>query len=138
MRTINKLVVHCSWTPPSMDIGVSTIRRWHRAKGWLDVGYHYVIKRDGTVENGRPENQNGAHARGHNHDSIGICLIGGKGADGGDETNFTEVQMNALDELIETLLVSFPDAGVIGHNDLTDKKTCPTFDVKAWWQGARS
>lgn len=131
-RKINMLVIHCSWTPPEMDIGTSTIRRWHRANGWLDIGYHYVIKRDGTVENGRPAHQQGAHARGYNRHSLGICLIGGKGADGNDERNFTEAQYKSLRELIARLKDEHPIEDIVGHCDLDDNKTCPTFDVGAW------
>ena len=83
MRQIDHIIVHCSYTPPSMDIGAETIREWHtlpkpKGRGWSDIGYHWVIRRNGTVEAGRSEERAGAHAKGYNQDSIGICLIGGK------------------------------------------------------------
>jgi len=84
MRIIDTVIVHCSATKPSMDIGVDVIRQWHMNKGWSDIGYHYVIRRNGAVELGRDldkdgdvDEEIGAHAYGHNATSIGICLIGG-------------------------------------------------------------
>ena len=70
-------MVHCAYTTATMDIGAKDIDRWHREKGWLGCGYHKVIRRDGTVEDGRPMNKAGAHVRGINRQSIGICLAGG-------------------------------------------------------------
>lgn len=117
-----------------MDIGVEEISRWHRARGWLTVGYHYVIRRDGAVETGREPGEMGAHVLGHNHDSIGICMVGGKSRrTGRGENNFTEEQFEALHGLIEGLRLTWPDAKVVGHRDLTNSKECPAFDAIAWW-----
>lgn len=139
-RRIDMIVVHCSWTPPSADIGAHEIRQWHvDGNGWSDIGYHYVICRNGEVETGRDLDGDGdvleevgAHAFGFNAHSVGICLVGGKGEDGGDETNFTEAQYLSLKGLLRELGWKCPGAQILGHNDLTDAKTCPTFDVKAW------
>jgi len=96
-RPINLIVVHASYTPPSMDIGAETIRDWHvNDNGWDDIGYHYVITRAGEVEVGRPLEMAGAHVRGHNDDSIGVCLIGGMAEDESTpECNFTHWQWDA-------------------------------------------
>ncbi len=145
---IRRLVVHCSATPPSMDIGVETIRGWHRAKGWADVGYHYVIRRDGTVEKGRHETRPGAHVAGFNTGSLGICLVGGVREDNVNaaNANFTAEQLGALRRLLHELKERHPGAAIMGHRDLSpdrngngriDKgewvKDCPAFNVTAWW-----
>ncbi len=134
MRKINKIVVHCSYTPPSMDIGVDTIIDWHvYENGWDDIGYHYVITRDGKIEAGRPVKVPGAHVRGHNADSIGICLIGGMTEDKQSaDSNFSHWQWDALSELLNKLEVSYGKLDVVGHRDLDSSKECPCFDVQAW------
>lgn len=134
MRDINLIIIHCSATKADADIGVYEIDRWHRARGWLSCGYHYVIRRDGAIETGRPEEEAGAHCAGKNADSIGICLAGGSAPDGKTpEENYTDAQWDALLDLTERLKFRYPKAEVRGHNDFTDKKTCPNFDVKSWW-----
>lgn len=129
------IVVHCSATPETMDIGVDEIRKWHRQKGWLDVGYNKVIRRDGTIEDGRPINVPGAHARGYNHISVGICLIGGVESDiKKPEANYTHAQWNSLEELVRDLKEMYPSAVLVGHRDLPNvRKDCPSFDVQEWW-----
>jgi N-acetyl-anhydromuramyl-L-alanine amidase AmpD len=128
------LVVHCSATKPSMDIGAKEIDRWHREKGWLGIGYHYVIRRDGTVEKGRPDSRSGAHAAGYNSISLGICLVGGLDEKGKPQQNFTEAQYDSLRDLLWELLGVFDRAEILGHRDLPNvNKDCPCFDVKAWW-----
>jgi N-acetyl-anhydromuramyl-L-alanine amidase AmpD len=113
-----------------MNIGAAEIRQWHKAKGWRDVGYHYVINRRGGVETGRPESEIGAHTIGHNLDSIGICLAGGKKADEPKpDSNFTLNQLNALKLVIESLLLKYPGAKVFGHRDFAPRD-CPCFDVR--------
>ena len=138
MRTINKIVVHCAATKPSMNIGVQAIRKWHTdpkpaGNGWRDIGYHYVIKRDGTIQLGRDLETPGAHARGYNADSVGICLVGGMDKDGKAAVNYTDKQMTSLAVLVGGLESRYPNAFVCGHNDLTKSKTCPNYDVKKWW-----
>ena len=78
MREINTFIIHCSDTYPDMDIGVEEIRRWHKERGWSDIGYHYVIRRNGKIEEGRNDGIVGAHAKGMNENSLGICMVGGK------------------------------------------------------------
>jgi N-acetyl-anhydromuramyl-L-alanine amidase AmpD len=132
-RDISRIIVHCSYTPPSMDIGADTIRAWHvEERGWSDIGYHYVVRRNGEIEDGRPVERMGAHARGNNSDSIGICLVGGMAEDGGDDCNFTRWQWEALSVLVDSLDEEYGHLEVIGHRDVDDSKTCPTFDAIEW------
>lgn len=139
------LVVHVTATPPHLDIGASEIRSMHMAKGWSDIGYHYVIRRDGTVEAGRPVLAVGAHVAGINSRSVGIALVGGVDAAGRPEHNATPAQMAALKKLLSDLTKSFPQATICGHRDLSpDKdgdgiiephehlKACPCFDAIPW------
>lgn len=137
MRDITSIAVHCAYTPPSMDVGAERIARWHRARGFSDIGYHFVIRRGGQVETGRALERPGAHVGGHNAHSIGVCLAGGK-AENYDrpEMNFTEAQMSALRSLLFELRQRFPRAAVMGHCDYPGvSKPCPCFDVQAWWNG---
>ncbi len=138
----NYIVVHCSATKPDMDIGVDTLRMWHKANGWSDVGYHYIIKRDGEIQNGRPADQIGAHVKDYNAVSIGICLIGGIDNDGKAADNFTGKQKTVLRNLLRILRADYPKAFITGHRDLSPDlnrdgkitsnewvKECPCFDV---------
>lgn len=122
------IVVHCAMTPPDMDIGVSEIDQWHRDRGWNGIGYHYVIRRDASVEQGRPDDVQGSHVKGFNNLTIGVCLVGGhKGFD------YTRGQMEALERLLNSLLLKYKRARVTGHRDLDAYKECPWFDVGVWW-----
>lgn len=129
------LVVHCSATPPKVDVGVKEIDRWHRDRGFLKIGYHFVIRRDGTVEPGRELDERGAHVEDHNHESIGICMVGGVDAKMRPANNFTVQQFAALTVLLRKLKdTAYPDAVVQGHRDFPGvAKACPSFDVKGWW-----
>lgn len=127
------LVVHCAATTPKMDVGVKEIDQWHRARGFLKVGYHYVIRRSGKVEIGREVDEIGAHVLGHNSDSIGICLVGGVDERDRPQQNFTDEQYHSLNELLTTLFASYPTAELKGHRDFDSGKACPSFDVHAWW-----
>ena len=130
MRQINKIIIHCAYSGPDMDIGVAEIDTWHRQRGFKSIGYHYVINRQGGVEIGRPESVTGAHTIGHNLDSIGICLAGGKRADEPKpDSNFTLSQLNALKLVIDSLLLKYPGAKVFGHRDFAPRD-CPCFDVR--------
>ena len=115
MRTINEIIFHCADTYAYMDIGKKEIDSWHRARGWNGIGYHYVIRRDGTIEQGRPEEQVGAHVAGHNANSIGICYAGGKGNHGWPEDNRTPAQRNSMINLVNELLEKYPEATVVGQ-----------------------
>ena len=98
------IVIHCSATPADMDVDAAKIKHWHTVdNGWDDIGYHYVIKRDGTLETGREEHRTGSHARQVNGTSIGICMIGGSDKSGGWENNFLPEQFDTLKQIVETL-----------------------------------
>jgi N-acetylmuramoyl-L-alanine amidase len=136
MRTIDLLVIHCSATGPSQDIGARDIDRWHRERGWDGIGYHYVIRRDGRWETGRPHERAGAHARGYNHSSLGICLAGGVNAAGQPDCNYTAPQWRVLANLVRQLRRQYAGCQVVGHRDLPGVgKACPVFDVLAWVDG---
>jgi len=149
IKSVDYLVVHASASQAKSDIGVKEIDAMHRKRGFIGgVGYHYVIRRDGTIEKGRPDNKPGAHARGYNHLSLGICLIGGvkqvrdpvtKKLTLEPEDNFTDKQKLALYDLLSRLSAEHPDATILGHRDLPDvRKACPSFDVREWWDTMRS
>jgi len=129
------IVVHCAATKPSMDIGRPEIRKWHvEDNGWDDVGYHYIIKRDGTVEVARAEAFQGAHAPAVNSKSIAICLVGGMAEDGDAENNFTLEQFLSLKDLIKKIKMTNPNiVEVVGHCDVQENKpNCPGFNLKEW------
>lgn len=128
------IVVHCADTTPTMDVTARMINQWHtRDNGWAAIGYHFVIKRDGTVEGGRPHDTQGAHASQVNSHSIGICLAGGKGKPGIFVDHFTDVQALSLVRLIAALREVYKDTTVVGHRDVDNAgKTCPNFDAKGW------
>ncbi|MCQ1855985.1 N-acetylmuramoyl-L-alanine amidase [Neorhizobium galegae] len=119
--------------PPCADSGRADVDRWHRANGWLMFRYHYVIRRDGRVEIGRPVDAIGAHVEGYNSISVGICLVGGVDAKGHSEDNFTSAQYAALAELLIQLKAKYPKATIQGHRDFPKvAKDCPCFDVRNW------
>jgi len=129
------IVIHCTATRPSMDIGFAEVDAWHRHRGFLGCGYQIIIRRDGTIEEGRDIDDVGAHAKGFNHNSIGIALVGGVTEDDVaiSENNFTDIQFDTLSNVVTTLQLSYPDVEVLGHRDLPDvTKDCPAFDVKEW------
>lgn len=131
MRQITEIIIHCSATKAKMDIGVAQIRNWHvKDNGWQDVGYHYIIRRDGILEIGRPEYKMGAHCKNHNANSIGICLVGGLSDDGKAEDNFTDVQRERLRFIIKRLQNKYSSiTKITGHNEYACK-SCPCFDVQ--------
>jgi N-acetyl-anhydromuramyl-L-alanine amidase AmpD len=139
------LVVHCSATRADAPVRAADIRRWHLAQGWSDIGYHYVICRDGTLEPGRPEGTIGAHVKGFNQSSLGICLVGGLAPDGTAENNFTDQQFAQLRALLSELKGRYPGAAIRGHRDFSPDldgdgkvtpseffKACPCFDLAQW------
>jgi len=138
MRRIDKIIIHCSYSTPTMDIGVDEIRRWHvEENGWTDVGYHYVVRRNGVVETGRPLERPGAHVKNFNANSIGICWVGGLSEDGKAEDNRTADQSIALFNLVQNLQEEFSGAAVLGHRDIKgSNKACPCFDVRSWYTQA--
>jgi len=136
MRKLDTIIVHCSFTKPNQDIGSKEIREWHLERGWSDIGYHYVIRRDGGVEIGRDIRRPGAHARGHNSRSIGICLVGGMSPSGDPVANYTDDQMDSLFFVIGILIETINPMRVIGHNEVS-KKPCPCFNVSEWFNIGR-
>ncbi|MCP5405776.1 MAG: N-acetylmuramoyl-L-alanine amidase [Pseudomonadaceae bacterium] len=118
MREIDEHVVHCS---DSDQGNVVEIRRWHLARGWKDVGYHFVIRRDGEIEVGRTLETVGAHCEGFNSHSVGTCLIGRR--------DFTERQFAALRRIHAMLVALFPGIKAVGHRAHNPHKTCPNFEV---------
>lgn len=130
-QSTDAIFVHCSATKPTQDVGVRQIRQWHKEQGWLDVGYHYIIRRDGTVEAGRDEGSVGSHARGYNSTSVGVCLVGGIDEYGKFEANFTEAQMESLRNLLAELKARYPDAVIMAHHDVAPK-ACPSFNLQHW------
>jgi hypothetical protein len=139
------IVVHCSATRPGTDIGAAEIDRWHQDRGWRGIGYHAVIRLDGTVEPGRGLDEVGAHCASHNRVSVGVCVVGGVGEDGKPACTITDVQQVALRGLLAAWQQRWPDAEVLGHRDLSPdldndgvigshewQKACPSFDVRHW------
>ena len=119
------LVVHCADTPNNREVTAEEIHRWHtNGNGWSGIGYHAVIRRDGLIERGRPEYWHGAHVKGHNHESLGVCLVG--------RDQYTDQQLESLRMLLRDWKEKHPDAEIVGHCDLDSGKTCPNFDVKHW------
>jgi N-acetyl-anhydromuramyl-L-alanine amidase AmpD len=130
MRKIDLIVIHCADTLPDSKINAETIRKWHIEKGWKDIGYHYVIPTGGTIERGRSDSEVGAHVQGHNANTIGICLVGGKEDKNG--IKFVDYQFRSLKHLLINLMKKYKGVGIVGHCDLDSKKTCPNFDVQQW------
>ena len=124
-------------TKPSMDVGVTECRQWHLARGWSDVGYHYIIRRDGTVEEGRSMARNGAHTKGFNKNTVGISYAGGLSEDNKPEDNRTLEQKESLIHLIATLCAEHKTITWIkGHRDFKGvKKSCPCFDAVEEYNG---
>lgn len=147
MRPLNEIIIHCTdtradwWEDKTTERKVSEVRRWHTTspRNWSDIGYHFLIDRDGTVMEGRPLEKVGAHVKGHNTGTIGISLFGGHGGAATDDflDNFTEDQERALLTLIRQLQDNHPTITKIsGHNQYA-AKACPCFSVPAWREGAR-
>lgn len=131
MRKIDLIVIHCADTYARMDIGVKEIREWHLKRGLSDIGYHYIIRRDGTIEQGRTLETIGAHASGYNSRSIGICYAGGKDDNGRPEDNRTPEQIQTMNDLVTSLKQQFPNAQISGHGSLPGvHKSCPCFSVE--------
>jgi N-acetyl-anhydromuramyl-L-alanine amidase AmpD len=130
---ITHITVHCSASPPTTHVDAKVIDRWHRARGFLKIGYHFVIRRDGVVEKGRDIKEVGAHVANHNTGNLGICLAGGVNKEGKAEDNFTTDQLHSLALLLQDLKKQFPKATILGHRDWPGvKKDCPSFDVRSW------
>ena len=129
MRDIKAIVLHCSATPPGRDIGAAEIRKWHKAKGWKDIGYHFVIRLSGKTELGRSITQAGSHVLGHNATTVGVCYIGGVDADMQPLDTMNAAQEAAFEKIVKTLRGQYGPLEIFGHNDFTDAKACPSFKV---------
>lgn len=129
-RNIKEIIVHCSATPEGKDFTVSDIKRWHLQRGFSDIGYHWVVYRDGTIVSGRPESVSGAHCTGHNSISIGVCYIGGCASDGKTPKDTrTPAQKDALIKILKSLKSRYTKASIHGHREFANK-ACPSFDAK--------
>lgn len=149
-RNIRRIAIHCTATREGQDVDAATIKRWHLAQGWSDIGYHFVIRIDGTVERGRPEEVPGSHVRGFNTGSIAIVYVGGLDAQGKGKDTRTAAQHASMAELVRALVARYPGAEVLGHRDHSPDtngngvierhewlKECPCFDVRSWWESVR-
>ena len=130
MRRITLIVIHCSAVKPDQQSSAAQIDSWHRQRGFhLGIGYHYVIRRDGTLEMGRPEYMVGAHCKNHNQHSIGVCYEGGLDIRGNPADTRTEAQKRTMRQLVDELRQRYPKAIVVGHHNLNPLKACPCFDA---------
>lgn len=129
MRSINRIILHCSATPEGREVTVDDIRGWHMSQGWDDIGYHFCVYADGSVHRGRDLDKTGAHVYGHNSDSIGVCYIGGVDKAMKPKDTMTEMQDIAVLELVKSLRLIFGKLSLHGHNEFSSK-SCPSFDVQ--------
>lgn len=140
MRNINEIIIHCTatrpdwWKSKTTNQKVAEIRRWHvEDQGWRDIGYHFLIDRNGNLAKGRDVSQAGAHVKGRNANSIGISLFGGHGSSENDEflENFTSEQDKTLRKLVKDLTEKYNVTLITGHNKYA-AKACPGFQVQEW------
>lgn len=146
MRPVSEIIIHCSATPSGwresepVQSKVEAIRQWHVSEnGWLDIGYHYIVDRDGAWLPARPVEMDGAHVKGHNSGTIGVCLIGGQNSTRTDAfaDHYTPEQDKALRFLLRDLQRRFGKMTISGHNDYTRHKGCPGFTVSEWLRGGQ-
>lgn len=135
MRKINEIILHCSATPEGKDFKAKDIRKWHKDKGWQDIGYHFVVDLDGTIEDGRDIEKIGSHCLNHNSNSIGICYIGGCDKQMNAKDTRTQAQKDALLDLVFLLLQHYhlPLSAVKGHYTYA-KKLCPCFTNEQFYR----
>lgn len=131
MRAIDTIVVHCTATPKGRDVTATDVDHWHKERGFNGIGYHYLVRLDGRIEQGRPESEPGAHVAGHNSNSIGVCYAGGCDAGMKPADTRTEAQKASLKKLLIELKSRYPQAAILGHRDFPGvAKACPSFDAK--------
>ena len=135
-QNVKYIVIHYTATPVERDFSAADIDAMHKRRGWKGIGYHKYIRKSGLVEKGRELREQGAHVRGHNHHSVGICYEGGVHAGSpnvGRDTR-TDAQKEAMIRVIRDMLERYPGAQVVGHRDMPGAATqCPGFDAGAWW-----
>jgi N-acetylmuramoyl-L-alanine amidase len=135
------LVWHYTATYEDQNIGAREIDAMHKARGWSGIGYHMVVRLDGTVENGRPLTRTGSHVGGQNTGKLGCVYIGGLKRATGPNIGFdtrTDAQKRAMTALTLDMLTRYPTIQrVVGHMDLAATQ-CPGFDVRAWWGTVKS
>ena len=145
MRKIDTIIIHCTATREGQDVHASDVDKWHKERGFQMIGYNYLIDLDGTVETGRPMTMSGAHTKGWNSRSVGVCYVGGLDKQGNPKDTRTPAQKKALNELVYKLLDKYPDVTkIIGHRDTSPDlngdgkitpnewiKACPCFDVQS-------
>ncbi len=132
-RSIKEIIVHCTASYEGKDMTVEQIRRMHiKERGWSDIGYHYVVYRDGTVHIGRDVNISGAHCT--NLHSIGVVYVGGLASNGKPKDTRTQAQKDGLLKLLRDLKRMYPKSTIHGHREFA-KKDCPCFDAKKEYAG---
>lgn len=132
MKKIKYIIIHCTATAEFKDLKAKDVDKWHKQRGWDCIGYHYIIDLDGTIEKGRPETKIGAHCKGFNDCSIGVCYVGGLASDNKTPKDTrTNAQKASLLKLIKQLKAKYTNAKVVGHKDMPNvHKACPCFDAK--------
>ena len=130
-KSTTMIIIHCSATREGQDIKAKTIKQWHKDRGFDDIGYHYVIDLDGTIEKGRDEALVGAHCKGHNATSIGICYVGGCDKNMKPKDTRTPEQKQSMLSLVRKLVNKYkiPVTQIWAHHDFDKHKACPSFDV---------
>lgn len=134
MREITEIIVHCTATRAGREYGLGDVDRWHRARGWKGIGYHYLVGLKGELWSGRPEAEAGAHCTGHNARSIGVCYVGGLDGEGRPADTRTAAQKRTLLTLLRGLRRRFPQAAIHSHRDFA-AKACPCFDATREYAG---
>ena len=135
-KATTMIILHCSATREGQDIKAKTIKQWHKDRGFDDIGYHYVIDLDGTIEKGREEDLVGAHCKGHNATSIGICYVGGCDKNMKPKDTRTPEQKRSMLSLVRKLVNKYkiPVTQIWAHHDFDKHKACPSFDVSEFRQ----
>jgi len=129
MRLVKEVIIHCSATREGQKVSVGTIREWHLARGFNDIGYHFYIDLDGTINKGRDIDKMGAHTKGHNRNSIGVCYCGGVESDGKTPKDTrTQEQKESLLHVLKTIKAMYPESMIYSHNEFANK-ACPSFDA---------
>jgi N-acetylmuramoyl-L-alanine amidase len=140
-KAIRRVFIHCTATRAGQDVSAATIRKWHKDRGWSDIGYHFVIRLDGRIEKGRAEDRPGSHVAGFNTGSIGVVYVGGLDAQGKPADTRTPAQRDAMRALVAALVRAYPGSQVLGHRDASpDKDGDGVVEaqlepfVRAWWK----